>query len=558
MFRRVFFLFLFFLPSFIFSQGTWLQKASIPALGRLTAVAFTIGTKGYLGTGLGSNNLSQNDFWEYDPVANSWTQKANFGGGRRSYAFGFSIGSKGYLGAGQNSTSQNDFWAYDPVTNGWTQATNYPGAGWIAACGFSIGNKGYAGTGVSPSLAANDFWQYDPAANAWSALSNFLGTARWDIDRACFVIGTSAYLGTGGDNTTKYNDFWEYNSITNGWTQKANYPGQPVIGTTGFSICNKGYLGLGVAGTNNYPVGFWKYNPVSNSWSAAAPFPAQGRADQPAFVINNKAYIGTGQGTAGNYFTDLWEYTPDSALAVVAAILSNAAAICAGQSATLTASGGSSYSWSSGTTANPLVVSPAGTTTYSLIAYDVCGSDTTSATITVLPFPSANFSYEYSCSCGGIQFTNQSANDNSWDWWFGDGTTGTSENPCHPYANLAPSNYTVTLIANPNSVCRDTSQQVISAPDGSFAFFVPNAFSPYDDNENGTLFVKGTNCVKDFHFIIYDRWGEKRFETRDVSEGWNGSYKGKKENTGVFTYFLTAILTSDKMIKKKGNVSLIR
>ena len=40
------------------------------------------------------------DFWEYDPAANIWTQKADFGGTEREYAVGFSIGSKGYIGTG--------------------------------------------------------------------------------------------------------------------------------------------------------------------------------------------------------------------------------------------------------------------------------------------------------------------------------------------------------------------------------------------------------------------------------------------------------------------------
>ena len=40
------------------------------------------------------------DFWEYDPVGNTWTQKADFGGTARYAAVGFSIGNKGYIGTG--------------------------------------------------------------------------------------------------------------------------------------------------------------------------------------------------------------------------------------------------------------------------------------------------------------------------------------------------------------------------------------------------------------------------------------------------------------------------
>ena len=43
------------------------------------------------------------DFWEYDPATNAWTQKADFGGTARLDAVGFSIGSKGYIGTGKRA-----------------------------------------------------------------------------------------------------------------------------------------------------------------------------------------------------------------------------------------------------------------------------------------------------------------------------------------------------------------------------------------------------------------------------------------------------------------------
>ena len=57
------------------------------------AVGFSIGSKGYLGTG--DSGPYNKDFWEFDPLINSWTQKADFAGTARSYAVGFSIGAKG-------------------------------------------------------------------------------------------------------------------------------------------------------------------------------------------------------------------------------------------------------------------------------------------------------------------------------------------------------------------------------------------------------------------------------------------------------------------------------
>ena len=59
-------------------RDIWTQKAAFPGTSRHLAVAMAVDGKGYFGTGYdGTDRL--NDFWEYDPVANSWTQKADLG-----------------------------------------------------------------------------------------------------------------------------------------------------------------------------------------------------------------------------------------------------------------------------------------------------------------------------------------------------------------------------------------------------------------------------------------------------------------------------------------------
>ncbi|MEO5674560.1 MAG: kelch repeat-containing protein, partial [Chitinophagales bacterium] len=67
------------------AQDTWVQKSdfgynasNVPEpSARNSAVGFSIGNKGYLGTG--EDGGPKKDFWEYDPDANTWTQKADFG-----------------------------------------------------------------------------------------------------------------------------------------------------------------------------------------------------------------------------------------------------------------------------------------------------------------------------------------------------------------------------------------------------------------------------------------------------------------------------------------------
>ena len=87
--------------------------------------------------------------------------------------------------------------------------------------------------------------------------------------------------------------------------------------------------------------------------------------------------------------------------------------------------------------------------------------------------------------------------------------------------------------------------------------YVPNAFSPNDDKVNDVLFVE-SKVVDSLYFAIYTRWGEKVFETTDITKGWDGSYKGEKLSSAVFVYYLDATCINRQRLKKKGNISLLR
>lgn len=88
---------------------------------------------------------------------------------------------------------------------------------------------------------------------------------------------------------------------------------------------------------------------------------------------------------------------------------------------------------------------------------------------------------------------------------------------------------------------------------------VPSAFSPNNDGANDILYLRG-NCVTEIDFFIYDRWGQLVFESHDLSNGWDGTLKGKKMDTSVFVYYLKArsYYNSETEFLKKGNISLIR
>lgn len=87
--------------------------------------------------------------------------------------------------------------------------------------------------------------------------------------------------------------------------------------------------------------------------------------------------------------------------------------------------------------------------------------------------------------------------------------------------------------------------------------FIPNAFSPNADNSNDMLYVRG-KVVDEMYLTIYNRWGEMLFESHSLNDGWNGTYKSKLCQPGVYVYYLKVICLDKQEFFKKGNVTLLR
>jgi hypothetical protein len=110
------------------------------------------------------------DFYEFNPLTNSWIQKNNFGGSARYLAAAFTIGNRGFIGTGaDNTTTKKDFWEYNPFNDSWTQKNDFAGAARYHSTGISSDNVGYLAGGyigqpVGP-IVFSDFWEYIPVLN---------------------------------------------------------------------------------------------------------------------------------------------------------------------------------------------------------------------------------------------------------------------------------------------------------------------------------------------------------------------------------------------------------
>lgn len=229
------------------TSNIWTQLADIPDTCKKEAIGFSIGSKGYFTTGW---TPSQSDLtFEYDPQINTWTQKANFGGGARYTASSFVIDSFAYVGMGY-APLQKDFWRYDPSSDTWTQVADITGQARQACTGFAIDSLGYIfGGGAQFQFYLNELWCYSPSSNSWTQKSSLPSTGRNSI--ASFVIDGKGFIGCGSDANTAYSDVWSYDPTLDSWTQMPDFSGGPRLATFSFSIGNRGYIGAG--SSDNYP-----------------------------------------------------------------------------------------------------------------------------------------------------------------------------------------------------------------------------------------------------------------------------------------------------------------
>lgn len=312
-------------------KNQWCRELDFKGGNRVSAVAFSIGNKGYIGTGVvyGSTPFVFKDFWEFDPFLKTWTQKANVGGINRIDAVGFSIGNKGYIGTGTTGTGTapsdvfKDFWEYDPGTNIWSQKADCGSTSRFYAVGFSIGNKGYIGSG-KPALTGvlTDFLEFDPDSNKWVGKADIIVPR---FSAVGFSIGSKGYFGLGAIGGVYNNDFFEFDpsDISNGfdvngnplgkWSQKNSFPGAARIEALGFSMGDKGYVGTGHTTLSPFFYNdLYEYDPISGNWNNTPIFfTGDIREKAIGFSIDNKAYIGTGSNESPilKTFNDFWVYT---------------------------------------------------------------------------------------------------------------------------------------------------------------------------------------------------------------------------------------------------------
>lgn len=223
-------------------------------------------------------------------------------------------------------------------------------------------------------------------------------------------------------------------------------------------------------------------------------------------------------------------------------------AICTGSSKLLDAGSFAAYLWNDGSTARTLTVNQIGTYSVTVADNNGCaGSDTTSITA-LLPLP-AGFLPADTSICTYDKLTlkpEQGFRSYLWD------------------NNSINSNVTITkpglywLTVTDQNGCVGSDSVLVAPKDCLAGIYVPNAFTPNNDNLNDVIYPIIGGTIVQYQFSIFNRWGKLVFTTNELGKGWNGIVAGYPQDPGLFTWKCTYQLEGEKPKTAKGFVTLIR
>ena len=316
------------------------------------------------------------------------------------------------------------------------------------------------------------------------------------------------------------------------------------------SICNNGTAQLNVSGGQSY------------AWSPAAYLNNPNIANPVAQITQSTRFFVAGKDVNNCNVLDsvmvtiiqppVFQAPPDQA-------------VCKGQSVVLI-NGNNPKNIFTWTPANFLndpnsaapVATPDQTITYNLAISDpVCvqydSSFNVQVTVNDAPVVTASKSNDINCSNLISHLSATGADSYSWI----PGTNLDDSLSSAPIASLSSTTHFIVKGISSNGCYAFDSVTVYVSETGENAFSVPNAFTPNNDGLNDCFGIRNWGSVNLQEFSIYNRWGQRVFETKNPSDCWDGTFKGQKQDSGAFVYIIKASSLCGNIFRK-GNLLLIR
>ncbi|HUS01942.1 MAG TPA: gliding motility-associated C-terminal domain-containing protein [Chitinophagaceae bacterium] len=235
--------------------------------------------------------------------------------------------------------------------------------------------------------------------------------------------------------------------------------------------------------------------------------------------------------------------------------------VCEGKNVTLSASGDGTFFWTPSTglsnnnIANP-VASLHDSIQYKVIVTNSYGcKDSALVNVNVFRNPKVNAGTDKTIIRGDTLQLNGTVTGTAVNFLWSPPTFMNNSQSLNP--TVAPQlDITYTLSAHSTVGCgnADASIKIKVYND----IYLPTAFTPNGDGKNDRFMVIAADGYKLIQFQVYNRWGAVVYDAKDFTNGWDGIYKGLPQPSDVYTYYLEVSSKKNKILTKKGVVTLLR
>jgi len=295
-------------------------------------------------------------------------------------------------------------------------------------------------------------------------------------------------------------------------------------------------------------------------WSPATGLSNPGIASPSFTGTNSQQYVVTGTDANGCTDTDTLNIEVKNLAGLQAP---SDASMCRYDSVRLDGNNGSAYTYQwapaiglSDPNIESPMASPESTQLYQVTVTDsICGignNFTVRVTVRELPNVQASKSNDITCQQRQSRLRAQGANTYTWS----PATALNQTNIPNPTAN--PTNQTTyTVTGTDANGCSNTDSVTINVLTSLAAYGIPTAFTPNNDGLNDCFGIRYWGDTRDFQLVIWNRYGEKVFETKQSADCWDGTYKGRPADPGTYVYLVEGITGCGK-ISKRSNLVLIR
>jgi gliding motility-associated-like protein len=224
--------------------------------------------------------------------------------------------------------------------------------------------------------------------------------------------------------------------------------------------------------------------------------------------------------------------------------------LCEGSSRLLNAgSGYTQYAWSTGASTQQVTVNALGVYAVMVTDQNGCkGSDTTSIK-TLQPKPSLFLPADLTICSYETATLQSSRTYRNYVWSNGSSKPAITVN--------TPGLYWLE-VKDPFGCAGRDSMQVFVNPDCIKGVYVPNVFTPNDDGKNDLFKPLVYGRTLQYSFTIFNRWGAIVFQSANPTQGWDGKWKGLKQDGNAFVWILTYQLENEATRQVKGTVLLLR